>query len=182
MVATANKNEVQDYFALEGDQDAGAPELIPSARKGGPADNLCLFQMGEDEVELQHGGDESKNPGHTYVSFIAEVLAPEEWEDSRVRGMIYFPPTPEDTDDAKAMKKFSEQMRRTIGQVDGILGTGTVSSLEGDLESRLEEIINLLDGVSFVGEVSTEKAKGGYRAKNRINRFLHSDTWNEAGE
>ena len=184
MVTTASKKEVQGYFSpREGDQDAGRPELIPSARKGGPKDNLCLLQMGEDDVTLEHGGDESKNPGHPYVQFYVDVLAPEEFEEGRIRGMFYFPVMPEDTDDTKAMKIFDSQMKKNIGQVEAVLGEGTWASIEAtDLEDGLEQLINLLDGVSFVGEIGIEKAKGGFGAKNRINKFLHSDTWNEAGE
>lgn len=179
MVAT--KEEVQGYFSpREGDQDADVPELIPSARKGGPINNLCLLQMGEDDVTVEHGGDESKNPGHPYVLFFSEVLAPEEFEEIRIKGMFYFPVMPEDTSNEKAMKKFDSQMRKNIGQVDAVLGEGTWASLNAEsLEDGLNELVTLLDGVSFVGEIGIEKAKKGWPAKNRINKFAPSDTWTE---
>lgn len=181
-MATATKKEVQDYWGTPGDQDAGGRELLPtSERKGAPKDALYLFQMIEDEIELKHSGEEAKIPDHPFIAFDAEVLAPEEWEGERVRGMFYFPAMPEDTEDTKAMKKYGEQMKRTIGQVDGILGHGTVASLDAtDLEARLEELIGLLDGVSFVGKVGSEKAKGGFPAKSRITRFEMAETWTEA--
>lgn len=183
-MATATDQDTQNYFGgREGDQDAGAPELLPTReKKGAPAGALYLFQIGDDDAELQHSGEDAKTPDHPYVSFFAEVLAPEEFEGSRVRGMFYFPAMPEDPDDAKAMKKFDEQMARTIGQVDGILGEGTMASIEGSLEDSLEELIPLLDGMSFVGKVGVERARDGYPAKNRITRFAQADTWNEAGE
>ncbi len=181
MTATASREEVQNYFNNRvGDQDAGAPELIPaSERKGGPPEGLCLFQMGEDDVTLEHSGEESKNPDHPYILFFAEVLAPEEFEGTRIKGMFYFPVMPE-ADDAKAMKKFDAQTARNIGQVDAILGEGTVASIEAvDLEESLDELISLLDGASFVGKVGIEKAKGEYAAKNRITRFAQAETWTE---
>lgn len=178
MVATPE--EVQGYFGNRvGDQDAGAPELIStSEKKGGPKDGLCLFQMSEDDVELRHSGEDSKTPDHPFIQFYAEVLAPEEFEGVRIRGMFYFPAMPEDQDDAKAMKKFDEQMKRTIGQVDGILGEGTMASIDAvTLEDSLDELVYLLDGASFVGKVGVERARGEYAAKNRITRFEAPDTW-----
>ncbi len=135
-----------------------------------------------------HSGEDAKTPDHPYILFYAEVMAPDEFtpdefEGGRIRGMFYFPAMPEDPDDAKAMKKFNKQMERTIGQVDGILGEGTMASLEStDLEESLEELIPLLDGVSFVGKVGKERAKGGFSAKNRITHFAPPETWSKAGE
>lgn len=183
-MATATENEVQSYFGgREGNQDAGAPELLPTnVKKGAPKDALYLFQMSDEDVTLEHSGEDAKTPDHPYIAFYAEVLAPEEFEGSRVRGMFYFPTMPED-DDAKAMKKFDEQMRRTIGQVDGILGEGTMASLSATgLEESLDELIPLLDGVSFVGKVGLERARGGFPAKNRITRFEAPESWSEGGE
>lgn len=182
-MAGATKEETQGYFnGREGDQDAGGRELLPTReKKGAPKDALYLFQMIKDEIELKHSGEEAKTPDHPFIAFDAEVIAPEEFEGERVRGMFYFPAMPEDTDDAKAMKKFDEQMKRTIGQVDGILGEGTMASLDAtDLEESLDELIPLLEGVSFVGKVGVERARDGYPAKNRITRFEAADTWTEA--
>ncbi len=182
-MATATKEETQAYFGgREGDQDAGGRELLPTReKKGAPKDALYLFQMIEDEVELKQSGEEAKIPDHPFIAFDAEVLAPEEFEGERVRGMFYFPAMPEDTDDLKAMKKFDEQMKRTVGQVDGILGEGTMASLAAtSLEDSLDELIPLLDGVSFVGKVGFEKAKGGFPAKSRITRYVLAETWTEA--
>ena len=173
-------DEVQAYFSgREGDQDAGAPELLPTReKKGAPKDALYLFQMSEDGVELQHSGEDAKTPDHPYISFYAEVLAPEEFEGSRLRGMFYFPAMPEDTDDPKAMKRFDEQMKKTVGQVDGILGEGTMASIEAvGLEESLEELVVLLDGANFVGKVGVERARDGYPAKNRINHFSSAEDW-----
>ena len=188
MVATASKEEIQNYWDVPGDQDAGTPELLPTnPKKGAPEGALYLLQMGDDDVTLKHSESDS-NPGHPYIEYYVSVLSPEEftpeeYPGGRFRGMFWFPVVPEDTDDTKAMKVYGEQMKKIIGQVDGILGERTVASLDStELEARLEELVGLRDGASFVGEMGKEPAKGGFRAKNRINKFFHSDTWNEAGE
>lgn len=173
--------DVQDFYSgVVGDQNAGAPELLPTdERKGAPKGALYLFTMEDDSVELKHSGEESKNPNHPYVAFRAEVIGPDEFEDSFVRGMFYFPALPDDTADSKAMQKFNKQLQRTIGQVEGILGEGTIESIgwADGMENMCETLVDMLDGASFVGKVGVEKASGGYNAKNRINEFFASSTW-----
>ncbi len=183
----ATATELDDYWGQPGDQDAGAPELLPTnPKKGAPEGSLYLLQIGYDDVELRHSESEA-NPGHPYIQCYVQVLAPEEFTPElfpggRFRQMFWFPAMPEE-DDAKVMKAYGEQMKKIIGQVDGVLGEGTVASLDAtELEPRLEELVGLLDGMSFVGKVGVERGKDGYPAKNRITHFAPADTWTEGEE
>lgn len=182
---TATKEQVSRFFAgVEGDQDAGGIELLPTKdQDGAPPENLYLFQIDEEETEVRHSGDESKNPGHPYINTRNVVMEPEEFEDRSVFGLFYFPADPAEDASDKDLRKYDGQRERFVGQVDAILGKGACAALQGDtLEELMEELCGQLQGATFVGTVGVEKGRNGYKPKNRITNYAMAETWGQEDE
>ena len=179
------KEQVSRFFAgVEGDQDAGGLELLPTKeRDGAPTDSLYLFCIDEEETQVRHSGEDSKHPDHPYINTRNVVAEPEEFEDRSVFGLFYFPADLAEDASEKDQKKYDGQRERFVGQVDAILGDGACAGLQGDtLEELMEELCDQLKGVTFVGTVGVEKGQNGYKPKNRITRYAPADTWGQETE
>lgn len=180
----ATKEQVSRFFdGVEGDQDAGGVELIPVGKKSDVPGDLYLFQIDEDETEVRHSGDDSKNPGHPYINTRNVILEPVEYEDRSVFGLFYFPADLDADVSAKDQEKYDNSRRRFVGQVDGILGEGACAMLDGDtLEELMENLAEALQGMTFVGTLGMERGRNGYRPKNKITHFAMAETWGQEDE
>ena len=180
-------DKIRNFFAgIPGEQGPETPPLLPVNEKdGAPTESLYLLQFVEDGVEVRHSGENSRHPGHPYINYKVEVVAPDDYAGRPIYGMFYFPaPLEEDIDpESKQAKDHSRQTAQFVGALDEILGEGTLGELQGGtLEDTLTGLVDMLEGEVFVGKVGVQAARKEdgvvvYPARNRITYFHNKTTW-----
>ena len=193
----ASASETKRFFAgVEGNQGSDQPALLPTREKdGAPKGNLWLLNLAEGEVKLEY----TNGDGHPYIKYRADVIEPAEYEKRGVYGMFFFPRDIEgkefesDREAEEAAERYESQASRIVGQIEAILGPGTVSNLDVDnLEAGLENLVSLLQDTAFVGKIGIERGKKKdpndeskdaerYPDRNKISFFYPADTWQGAG-
>ena len=176
----STKDKTVGFFGnIEAEVRSDKPNLLPTTRsEGAPKDNKWLVQFVEDGVEIQHGKETSKHPGHPRVTYALSIIEPVEYAGRRVFGMFWYSPEPTDDMDDDAIETIRKSQREFAGDIDQILGDNAHKEVVGDdLEETMENLCQTLDSIICVAKIGKEKEKDGFPAKNKVYNFYPGDSW-----